>query len=252
MSASRPSKASCAICWARFPAHASRSASARVPRNTFSCWPVKTAKRWPRMRRWWNANCAPSPASATSPAVPAWCGPSSSCAPTRPRAADLGVTSAAIADTLRIATAGDYDQSLPKLNLSQRQIPIVVRPAGRSAHRPGAAGQAARARHPWPGDTGQRGHAVDRQRAGADRPLQPPAQRQLRDRTEPAAAGPGEGRGAGPAQLAAAATGRDPDRDRRRRGHGRALRQLRSGDADGRAVHPTSCWCCCSRTSCSR
>jgi multidrug efflux pump subunit AcrB len=43
------------------------------------------------------------------------------------RAADLGVTSAAIADTLRIATSGDYDQSLPKLNLSQRQIPIVVR-----------------------------------------------------------------------------------------------------------------------------
>ncbi len=43
------------------------------------------------------------------------------------KAADLGVTSAAIADTLRIATAGDYDQSLPKLNLSQRQVPIVVR-----------------------------------------------------------------------------------------------------------------------------
>jgi multidrug efflux pump subunit AcrB len=43
------------------------------------------------------------------------------------RAADLGVTSAAIADTLRIATSGDFDQSLPKLNLSQRQIPIVVR-----------------------------------------------------------------------------------------------------------------------------
>jgi multidrug efflux pump subunit AcrB len=42
------------------------------------------------------------------------------------RAADLGVTSAAIADTLRIATAGDYSQSLAKLNLSQRQIPIVV------------------------------------------------------------------------------------------------------------------------------
>ncbi|MEP7295369.1 MAG: efflux RND transporter permease subunit [Burkholderiales bacterium] len=43
------------------------------------------------------------------------------------RAADLGVTSAAIADTLRIATAGDYDQALPKLNLSQRQVPIVVK-----------------------------------------------------------------------------------------------------------------------------
>ena len=47
--------------------------------------------------------------------------------PDAAKAADLGVTSAAIADTLRIATAGDYDQSLPKLNLSQRQVPIVVR-----------------------------------------------------------------------------------------------------------------------------
>jgi len=42
-------------------------------------------------------------------------------------AADLGVTSAAIADVLRIATSGDYDQSLAKLNLAQRQIPIVAR-----------------------------------------------------------------------------------------------------------------------------
>jgi len=49
------------------------------------------------------------------------------------RMADLGVTSAAIADTLRIATAGDYDQSLAKLNLPQRQVPIVVKlpPAAR-------------------------------------------------------------------------------------------------------------------------
>jgi len=47
--------------------------------------------------------------------------------PDAAKAADLGVTAAAIADTLRIATAGDYDQSLAKLNLSQRQIPIVVR-----------------------------------------------------------------------------------------------------------------------------
>ena len=43
------------------------------------------------------------------------------------RAADLGVSTAAIADTLRIATLGDYDQGLPKLNLSQRQVPVVVR-----------------------------------------------------------------------------------------------------------------------------
>ena len=43
------------------------------------------------------------------------------------RAADLGVTSAAIGETLRIATLGDYDESLPKLNLSERQVPIVVK-----------------------------------------------------------------------------------------------------------------------------
>jgi multidrug efflux pump subunit AcrB len=43
------------------------------------------------------------------------------------RAADLGVTSSAIADTLRMATVGDYDAGLAKLNLSQRQVPIVVK-----------------------------------------------------------------------------------------------------------------------------
>ncbi|MEY4978510.1 MAG: hypothetical protein RLZZ352_780 [Pseudomonadota bacterium] len=43
------------------------------------------------------------------------------------RAADLGVTSAAIGETLRIATVGDFDAALSKLNLSQRQVPIVVK-----------------------------------------------------------------------------------------------------------------------------
>ena len=43
------------------------------------------------------------------------------------KAADLGVTSAAIGDTLRVATVGDYDSALSKLNLSQRQVPIVVK-----------------------------------------------------------------------------------------------------------------------------
>lgn len=47
--------------------------------------------------------------------------------PDAARAADLGVTTAAIADTLRIATSGDYDQDLSKLNLTQRQVPVVVR-----------------------------------------------------------------------------------------------------------------------------
>ncbi len=43
------------------------------------------------------------------------------------RAADLGVTSSAMAETLRIATLGDYDTALPKLNLPERQVPIVVK-----------------------------------------------------------------------------------------------------------------------------
>lgn len=43
------------------------------------------------------------------------------------RAADLGVTSSAIADTLRVATLGNYVQDLAKLNLSERQVPVVVR-----------------------------------------------------------------------------------------------------------------------------
>ena len=43
------------------------------------------------------------------------------------RAADLGVTTSAIADTLRVATAGDYDQALAKLNLPERQLPILVK-----------------------------------------------------------------------------------------------------------------------------
>ena len=42
-------------------------------------------------------------------------------------AADLGVTSTAIGETLRIATVGDYEQSLAKLNLDKRQVPIVVK-----------------------------------------------------------------------------------------------------------------------------
>lgn len=43
------------------------------------------------------------------------------------KAADLGVTSQAIAETLRVATVGDYEAALAKLNVSQRQVPIVVK-----------------------------------------------------------------------------------------------------------------------------
>ncbi|MFC7421641.1 efflux RND transporter permease subunit [Iodobacter arcticus] len=43
------------------------------------------------------------------------------------RAADLGVSIASISDTIRISTVGDFDTQVAKLNLPERQIPIVVR-----------------------------------------------------------------------------------------------------------------------------
>ncbi|WP_201529038.1 efflux RND transporter permease subunit [Psychrobacter frigidicola] len=47
--------------------------------------------------------------------------------PDRLAMADKEVTTQDIASTLRIATVGDYEQRLSKLNLDTRQIPIVVR-----------------------------------------------------------------------------------------------------------------------------
>lgn len=43
------------------------------------------------------------------------------------RAADLGITTAALATAIRVATSGDFDVQLAKLNLPERQIPIRVR-----------------------------------------------------------------------------------------------------------------------------
>lgn len=43
------------------------------------------------------------------------------------RAADLGVTAASIGETVRVATAGDYEQALAKMNVSERQVPIRVK-----------------------------------------------------------------------------------------------------------------------------
>ncbi|MGZ4995287.1 MAG: efflux RND transporter permease subunit, partial [Methylobacter sp.] len=43
------------------------------------------------------------------------------------KAADFGVTAATIGETVRIATAGDFSQSLAKFNLTERQLPIRVK-----------------------------------------------------------------------------------------------------------------------------
>ena len=122
--------------------------------------------------------------------------------PTPARAADLGVTAAAIAETLRVATAGDYDQSLAKLNLPQRQVPIVVRLPERRAHdldaapsaavpgaqRPGAARQR---RRPWRSSRAPRRSTATTAAATSlrDRAQRPAARRrpdQVRRAAEPA------------------------------------------------------------------
>jgi len=43
------------------------------------------------------------------------------------RAADLGVTAQGISETVRVATAGDHDTALAKLNLDERQVPVRVK-----------------------------------------------------------------------------------------------------------------------------
>ena len=57
------------------------------------------------------------------------------------RAADLGVATADIAEAARIATAGDYEQRLAKLNLPERQVPIRVGFAEAALANPALVGQ---------------------------------------------------------------------------------------------------------------
>jgi hydrophobe/amphiphile efflux-1 (HAE1) family protein len=57
------------------------------------------------------------------------------------RAADLGIATADIAEAARIATAGDYEQRLAKLNLPERQVPIRVGFAEAALANPALIGQ---------------------------------------------------------------------------------------------------------------
>jgi preprotein translocase subunit SecF len=132
------------------------------------------------------------------------------------RAAEAGVSSMVIADTLRIATTGDYDAALPKLNLSQRQVPIVVR---------------------LPESAREDLSLLSQLSVPGDQPLRPAAQRQLRGGAQRHAAGRRGGPGAEAAEPAAPAARREPGGAGRRGGDGRALRQLRAGDAHRRDVH---------------
>lgn len=46
--------------------------------------------------------------------------------PDKRKLRELGVSTVALAQTLRVATVGDYDTRLSKLNLERRQLPIVI------------------------------------------------------------------------------------------------------------------------------
>jgi multidrug efflux pump subunit AcrB len=153
------------------------------------------------------------------------------------RAADLGVTSSAMADTLRVATLGDYDAQLPKLNLPQRQIPIVVKLEDSARNNldllarlpvPGAKGPVALGQVATISYSG--GPAIinryDRSRnvnleielSGVPLGDVVTATQEFPLGQKPTTRRAGGG-------------------SRRRRGDGRVVRQLRPGDADRRAVH---------------
>jgi len=57
------------------------------------------------------------------------------------RAADLGVTASSVGQALRVATTGDFDTSLAKLNLEERQLPIRVMIAQELRQNPDVIGQ---------------------------------------------------------------------------------------------------------------
>jgi multidrug efflux pump subunit AcrB len=101
--------------------------SARAPRSTCWCWPALTAPRLTAHAAVVERELRGIPGIGAVTSSSSLVRPELIVRPDAARAADLGVTAAAIADTLRIATSGDFDQALPKLNLSQRQVPIVVR-----------------------------------------------------------------------------------------------------------------------------
>jgi multidrug efflux pump subunit AcrB len=109
------------------PARGSRWASAARPRSSSWCWRAKTAMHLTAHARVVEQELRTLPGIGNVTSTSSLQRPELAVRPDNARAADLGVTSAAIADTLRVATAGDYEQALAKLNLAQRQVPVVVR-----------------------------------------------------------------------------------------------------------------------------
>jgi multidrug efflux pump subunit AcrB len=153
------------------------------------------------------------------------------------RAADQGVTSAAIGETLRIATQGDYDVSLSKLNLSQRQVPIVVKLADDARKDLSVLERLA-----VPGTRGpvMLGQVATLELTGGPAVIDRYDRSRninFRNRAVGPAAGRRGRRRAGAAGRQEPAGRRARGGNRRRRSDGRAVCELRPGHADWRAVH---------------
>ena len=132
--------------------------------------------------------CAASRASATSRRPRACCGPEILITPDFARAAELGVTAGSIGETVHVATAGDYDQALPKLNLPDRQVDIRVQLPLEARRDLATIEQMRVPGTRRPGAVVERRARDHRQRPGADRPLRSQPQHQHRSRTRRPAA----------------------------------------------------------------
>ncbi len=167
-------------------------------------------------------------------------------------AADLGVSTDAIAETVRVGTIGDIGLNLAKFNAADRQVPIRVQLPGERPRRrltagePESAGQERGRRA-----AGGRGRHRARPGTRRHRPLRPGGARGRRGQ-HGELGGPRDAhrRGAADADGQDSAAGGDHQADRRRRDHGRGVLGLPDGDGrrhhDGLrgarpAVRPRSC-----------
>ena len=150
-------------------------------------------------------------------------------------AADLGVSTEALSETIRVATLGDIDANLAKFNAGDRLIPIrVMLDEAARAH----VGLLADLRVATGGGAHDAalggGGLLGQPRTDRHQSLRPHAAGD--DRRRPARRRCARGRGRGDPRPAdsekSAAGGRDP-RDRRRRDHERGVRILRRGDGRG-------------------
>ena len=150
-------------------------------------------------------------------------------------AADLGVSTEALSDTIRVATLGDIDANLAKFNAGDRLVPIRVEleQAARARARPPAGSARAHERRRDDAVVGGRG-LLHRPRPNRNQSLRSNAARDDRGRS---ARRRGARRcGRGDPRIAhgqESAPWRRNPRDRRRRDHERGVRLLRRGDGRG-------------------